>query len=130
MWQSRAIVHYYLCAYQTKVTEAREALTEVTKHNTERLRNLNSLLSQKKALDDQLNSQQRKTVFFSFIIHISSLYLFSFFTWIKHISDIIWFTIWISKNLLQFIHKLSSSSSTCSCEFICRSQAFKMCVFV
>ncbi|XP_039534946.1 cilia- and flagella-associated protein 44 isoform X2 [Pimephales promelas] len=48
--------------WETKVTEAREALTEVTKHNTERLRNLNSLLSQKKALDDQLNSQQRKTV--------------------------------------------------------------------
>ncbi|XP_077051647.1 cilia- and flagella-associated protein 44 [Siphateles boraxobius] len=48
--------------WETKVTEARETLTEVTKHNTERLHNMNSLLSQKKALDDQLNSQQRKTV--------------------------------------------------------------------
>ncbi|XP_067268183.1 cilia- and flagella-associated protein 44 [Chanodichthys erythropterus] len=48
--------------WEAKVAEAREALTEVMKQNTERLRKMNSLLSQKKALDDQLNSKQRKTV--------------------------------------------------------------------
>ncbi|XP_067282839.1 cilia- and flagella-associated protein 44 isoform X3 [Pseudorasbora parva] len=48
--------------WEAKITEAREALTEITKQNTEKLRKMNSLLSQKKTLDDQLNSKQRKTV--------------------------------------------------------------------
>uniref|UniRef100_A0A8C1KAY5 Cilia- and flagella-associated protein 44 n=1 Tax=Cyprinus carpio TaxID=7962 RepID=A0A8C1KAY5_CYPCA len=55
--------------WEAKVTEAKEALTEITKQNTERLRKMNSLLSQKKALDEQLNARQQKTVL-SFFIHI------------------------------------------------------------
>ncbi len=64
-----------MCVNQAKVIEAREALTEITKQNTERLRKMNSLLSQKKALDEHLNARQQKTVF-SFIIHILSLSFF------------------------------------------------------
>ncbi|XP_057211014.1 cilia- and flagella-associated protein 44 [Triplophysa rosa] len=48
--------------WEAKVTEAREALTEITRQNTERLSKMHSLLSQKNILDDQLNSRQRKTV--------------------------------------------------------------------
>ncbi|XP_073677561.1 cilia- and flagella-associated protein 44 [Garra rufa] len=48
--------------WEAKVIEAKEALTEITKQNTERLRKMNSLLSQKKALDEQLNTRQRTTV--------------------------------------------------------------------
>ncbi|XP_051991128.1 cilia- and flagella-associated protein 44 [Xyrauchen texanus] len=48
--------------WEAKLIEARETLTEVTRQNTERLRKMNSLLSQKKTLEDQLNSGQMKTV--------------------------------------------------------------------
>uniref|UniRef100_A0A671MQX7 Uncharacterized protein n=1 Tax=Sinocyclocheilus anshuiensis TaxID=1608454 RepID=A0A671MQX7_9TELE len=50
---------------ELKHWEAKESLTEITKQNTERLRKMNSLLSQKKALDEQLNARQWKTVFSS-----------------------------------------------------------------
>lgn len=49
------------------MTEAREALTEITQQNTERLGKMHSLLSQKNTLDDQLNSRQRKMVVSLFI---------------------------------------------------------------
>lgn len=55
----------FICVYQAKVIGAKEALTEITKENTERLRKINSLLSQKKVLDEQLNARQQKTVFCS-----------------------------------------------------------------
>ncbi|KAI2652935.1 Cilia- and flagella-associated protein 44 [Labeo rohita] len=48
--------------WEAKVIGAKEALTEITKENTERLRKINSLLSQKKVLDEQLNARQQKTV--------------------------------------------------------------------
>ncbi|KAL0968428.1 hypothetical protein UPYG_G00266720 [Umbra pygmaea] len=46
--------------WEVKVSEAREMLTDVTRHHTERLLGMNHLLSQKKELEDKLNARQRK----------------------------------------------------------------------
>ncbi|XP_029614593.1 cilia- and flagella-associated protein 44 isoform X1 [Salmo trutta] len=46
--------------WEVKVTEARHAVTEVTRHHTERLLSMNSLLSQKKEMEDKLNTRQSK----------------------------------------------------------------------
>ncbi|XP_071388965.1 cilia- and flagella-associated protein 44 [Centroberyx affinis] len=46
--------------WDAKVAEARQALMEVTRCNTERLLSMNSLLCQKKELEDKLNARQRK----------------------------------------------------------------------
>ncbi|XP_041693955.1 cilia- and flagella-associated protein 44 isoform X1 [Coregonus clupeaformis] len=48
--------------WEVKVTEARHAVTEVTRHHTERLLSMNSLLSQKKEMEDKLNTRQSKMV--------------------------------------------------------------------
>ncbi|CDQ70160.1 unnamed protein product [Oncorhynchus mykiss] len=46
--------------WEMKVTEARHAVTEVTRHHTERLLSMNSLLSQKKEMEDKLNTRQSR----------------------------------------------------------------------
>ncbi|XP_056155837.1 cilia- and flagella-associated protein 44 [Lampris incognitus] len=46
--------------WDTKVSEAREALMEMTRGHTERLLNMNSFLCQEKQLGDQLHERQRK----------------------------------------------------------------------
>ncbi|XP_064878214.1 cilia- and flagella-associated protein 44 [Oncorhynchus nerka] len=46
--------------WEVKVTEARHAVTEVTRHHTERLLSMNSLLSQKKEMEDKLNTRQSR----------------------------------------------------------------------
>lgn len=53
-----------LCVYdiQAKVEEARDALMEVTKSNTERLLSMKNLLDQKRELEHKLNARQKKMV--------------------------------------------------------------------
>ncbi|XP_053530993.1 cilia- and flagella-associated protein 44 isoform X1 [Ictalurus punctatus] len=46
--------------WQMKVAAAKQELTDVTREHTARLRSLNSLLTEKKLLDDKLNARQRK----------------------------------------------------------------------
>lgn len=54
----------HVCVCQVKVTEARHAVTEVTRHHTERLLSMNSLLNQKKEMEDKLNTRQSKMVLY------------------------------------------------------------------
>ncbi|XP_026863865.2 cilia- and flagella-associated protein 44 isoform X1 [Electrophorus electricus] len=49
-----------LRVWQEKVVVARQALTEVTREHTERLKALNSLLRQQKELEEKLNARHRK----------------------------------------------------------------------
>lgn len=53
-----------MCVYaiQEKVAEARQALMEVTKSNTERLLIMTNLFDQKKELEHKLNARQKKMV--------------------------------------------------------------------
>ncbi len=53
-----------VCHIQVKVEKAREALMEVTRCNTERLRSMKNLLDQKKELELKLNARQKKMVIF------------------------------------------------------------------
>ncbi|XP_034144335.1 cilia- and flagella-associated protein 44 isoform X2 [Esox lucius] len=46
--------------WEVKVTEARQILTELTRHHTKHLLSMNSLLCQKKELEDKLNTRQSK----------------------------------------------------------------------
>ncbi|TRY65681.1 hypothetical protein DNTS_005533 [Danionella cerebrum] len=48
--------------WEARVSGAREALTEATRLNTERLEKINALLREKKALDNTLDALQKKTV--------------------------------------------------------------------
>lgn len=52
----------FACDIQAKVDEARQALLEVTRCNTERLLSMKSLLDQKKELENKLNARQKKKV--------------------------------------------------------------------
>lgn len=47
---------------QAKVAEARQALMEVTKSNTERLLSMTNLFDQKNGLEHKLNARQKKMV--------------------------------------------------------------------
>lgn len=61
-----------ICVFkiQAKVEEARQALMEVTRCNTEHLRSVTSLLEQKKELELKLNSRQRRMVISVDSIHL------------------------------------------------------------
>ncbi|XP_063072845.1 cilia- and flagella-associated protein 44 [Engraulis encrasicolus] len=61
--ESRIREHNYaheIQAWEAKVCKARLALTEATRENTVRLQRMNSLLCEKKELEDKLNSRQKK----------------------------------------------------------------------
>ncbi len=64
----KTVVHDYVCE-PDKSYRSKRGTDRNHKQNTERLRKMNSLLSQKKALDEHLNARQQKMVY-SIIIHI------------------------------------------------------------
>lgn len=51
-----------VCDIQEKVAEARQALMEVTKSNTERLLSMKNLFDQKNELEHKLNARQKRMV--------------------------------------------------------------------
>lgn len=54
---------------QAKVEDARQALMEVTKINTERLISMNNLIDQNRELEHKLNARQKKMVNDVFMVY-------------------------------------------------------------